>query len=157
MAVDVGMVAAATVTTIAPFTPFLIEIGKASAKKLTEVVAEKGGEAAWQKAQALWQKAKANLGKDTIFQSAATMVADNPDDEARQKMLAQVLAERLNKEEAFAEELWGLLGGRDSIQQVLADGGSWVEDIVQESSGSGQQTVRASNNSVIKGVRQIKA
>jgi hypothetical protein len=81
MAADIGQIAAATVATLAPFTPFLIEAGKAGGKKLAEVIAEKGGEAAWQKAQALWDKVRVHFGDDPEVQSAATMVATKPEDE----------------------------------------------------------------------------
>jgi len=156
MAADVGQVAVAAVTAIAPFAPFLIEVGKAGAKKLAEVVAAKGGEAAWQKAQSLWGKIKARFGNDAEVQSAATMVATKPEDETRQQMLAEVLAGRLKEQPTLAEELLEALGGQKGVQQVLADKSSWVEDITQRMKGSGEQIVKASNDSVIKGVRQIK-
>ncbi len=43
MTIDIGQTAAAVAATLAPFTPFLIEVGKAGGKKLAEVIAEKGG------------------------------------------------------------------------------------------------------------------
>ena len=58
MDINVGQVAAATVTALAPFTPFLTEIGKTGSKKLAQVIGEKGGEAAWNKAQSIWKKIK---------------------------------------------------------------------------------------------------
>ena len=156
MALDIGQIAAATVTTLAPFTPFLIEVGTAGGEKLAEVIAEKGGEAAWKKAQALWDKLKARFDDDTEVQSAATMVAAKPEDENRQTMLAEVLGARLQENPALAQELFDLLGGREAVQQVLADRSSWVEDVTQRMKGSGKQIVQASDDSVIKGVRQIK-
>jgi hypothetical protein len=36
--------------------PFLNEAGKIASKKLVEGAAEKGGEAAWKRAQSLWGK-----------------------------------------------------------------------------------------------------
>jgi hypothetical protein len=154
MALDIGQIAAATVTTLAPFTPFLIEVGKAGGKKLAEVVAEKGGEAAWKKAQALWDKLKARFDDDSEVKSAATMVAAKPEDEARQTILAEVLGARLQENPALAQELFNLLGGQEAVQQVLADRSSWVEDVAQRIKGRGTQRVEASDDSVIKGVRQ---
>jgi glycine/D-amino acid oxidase-like deaminating enzyme len=145
MTIDIGQTAAAVVTTLAPFTPFLIE-----------VIAQKGGEAAWKKAQALWDKLKARFEDDPEVKSAATMVAAKPEDEARQTMLAEVLGARLQENPALAQELFDLLGGREAVQQVLADRGSWVEDVTQRMKGGGKQIVQASDDSVIKGVRQIK-
>ena len=156
MANDIGQTAAAVVTTLAPFTPFLIEVGKASGKKLAEVVAEKGGEAAWKKAQALWDKLQTRFQDDAEVQGAATMVAAKPEDEARQTMLAEVLGARLQENPALAQELFDLLGGREAVQQVLAERGSWVEDVTQRMKGGGRQIVQASDDSVIEGVRQIK-
>ena len=156
MTIDIGQTAAAVAATLAPFTPFLIEVGKAGGKKLAEVVAEKGGEAAWKKAQALWDKLQTRFRDDAEVQGAATMVAAKPEDEARQTMLAEVLGARLQENPALAQELFDLLGGGEAVQQVLAERGSWVEDVTQRMEGGGKQIVQASDDSVIKGVRQIK-
>ena len=156
MTIDIGQTAAAVAATLAPFTPFLIEVGKAGGKKLAEVVAEKGGEAAWKKAQALWDKLQTRFQDDAEVQSMATVVAVKPEDEARQTMLAEVLGARLQENPALAQELFDLLGGQEAVQQVLAERGSWVEDVTQRMKGGGKQIVQASDDSVIKGVRQIK-
>ena len=156
MDVNVGQIAAVTVTALAPFTPFLTEIAEAGGKKLAQVIGEKGGEAAWHKAQSLWDKLKARFGDDPELQSAATMVAARPEDEARQTMLAEVLGARLQANPALAQEILDLLGGQESVQQVLAARGSWVEDVTQRMKGGGEQIVRASDDSVVKGVRQVK-
>lgn len=156
MTTDIGQTAAAVVTTLAPFTPFLIEVGKAGGKKLAEVMAEKGGEAAWKKAQALWDKLQARFHDDAEVQGAATVVAVKPEDETRQTLLAEVLGGRLQENPALAQELFDLLGGQEAVQQVLAERGSWVEDVTQRMKGGGKQIVQASDDSVIKDVRQIK-
>ena len=156
MTTDIGQTAAAVVTTLAPFTPFLIEVGKAGGKKLAEVMAEKGGEAAWKKAQALWDKLQARFQDDDEVQVMATVLAVKPEDETRQTLLAEVLGARLQENPALAQELFDLLGGQEAVQQVLAERGSWVEDVTQRMKGGGRQIVRASDDSVIKGVQQIK-
>ncbi|MGA9350312.1 MAG: hypothetical protein WBW48_16130 [Anaerolineae bacterium] len=156
MANDIGQTAAAVVTTLAPFTPFLIEVGKAGGKKLAEVMAEKGGEAAWKKAQALWDKLQTRFHDDPEVQVMATVVAVKPEDEARQTLLAEVLGARLQENPTLAQELFDLLGGQEAVQQVLAERGSWVEDVTQRMKGGGKQIVQASDDSVIKGVQQIK-
>ena len=156
MANDIGQIAAAVVTTLAPFTPFLIEVGKAGGKKLAEVMAEKGGEAAWKKAQALWDKLQARFQDDDEVQVMATVLAVKPEDETRQTLLAEVLGARLQENPALAQELFDLLGGQEAVQQVLAERGSWVEDVTQRMKGGGKQIVQASDDSVIKSVRQIK-
>src|SRR5947207_3022354 len=95
MIADVGQVTATVVTALAPFMPFFIDAGKSAGLKLAEVIGEKGGEAAWDKAQALWGKLKERFGEDPELISAATMVAAKPNDETRQIMLAEVLGARL--------------------------------------------------------------
>ena len=156
MAVGIGLTTAAIVARLAPFTPFLIEVGKAGGKKLAEVMAEKGGEAAWKKAQALWDKLQTRFHDDNEVQVMATVMAVKPEDEARQTLLAEVLGARLQENPALAQELFDLLGGQEAVQQVLAERGSWVEDVTQRMKGRGKQIVQASDDSVIKGVRQIK-
>ena len=156
MTTDIGQTAAAVVTTLAPFTPFLIEVGKAGGKKLAEVITEQGGEAAWKKAQALWDKLQARFQDDDEVQVMATVLAVKPEDETRQTLLAEVLGARLQENPALAQELFDLLGGQKAVQQVLAERGSWVEDVTQRMKGGGKQIVQASDDSVIKGVRQIK-
>jgi len=89
-------------------------------------------------------------------QGAATVVAVKPEDETRQTLLAEVLGGRLQENPALAQELFDLLGGQEAVQQVLAERGSWVEDVTQRMKGGGKQIVQASDDSVIKDVRQIK-
>jgi len=156
MEIDIRQIAAAIVATLTPYMPLLIEVGKAGGRKLAEVIAEKGGEAGWKKAQALWRELKARFGNEPEVVSAATMVATKPDDETRQTMLAEVLSNRLTENPELARELFDLLGGREAIQEVLAERTSWIEDVIQHIESTGTQTVRASNGSIIKGVRQIK-
>lgn len=153
---DTGQIAIVTTSILAPFMPFLIDVGKAASKKLAEVIAQQGGEAAWKKAQALWGKLSAWFGDDPELRSAATMMAVRPQDQTRQSMLAEVLIARLQENPRLAQELTELIGGQSAIQQVLADRGSWVGDIIQHMEGSGEQIVQANENSVIKGVWQSK-
>jgi hypothetical protein len=148
--------AAATVSLIAPFMPYLIAAGKAGGKKLTETIAAKGGEAAWDKAQALWGKIKEKFGDAPDVQGAANVVASNPEDETYQQVLAKTLSARLQKDPDFAQELLDLLGGQEAVQRVLADSGSWVEGVKQQMDGSGEQIVHATERSVIKGVEQTR-
>ena len=155
MTVDIGQITATAVATLAPFMSFFIDAGKAGGQKLAEVIAEKGGEAAWAKAQVLWSKLRTHFGNDTEVISAATMVAAKPKDETRQSMLAEVIGARLKEHPEVAEEIFNLLGGQQAVQQVLAKRGSWVENVTQQIAGSsGTQSISASDNSTIKGVKQ---
>ncbi len=152
---DVGQLVAATVTELAPYMPYLINAGAAGASKLAEVIAEKGGEAAWHKAQAIWARITSRFGQDAEITSAATMVAAKPNDEMRQTMLAEVLAARINADPTFAQELFDAIGNA-SVQQVIVERSSFVENVTQRLHGSGTQTIKASTDSRISGVQQIK-
>ncbi|MEJ2653038.1 MAG: hypothetical protein P8173_14940 [Gammaproteobacteria bacterium] len=146
---DFAQIASAVATTLAPFTPYLVEGGKK--------FAEKAGESAWVKAQALWDKIKTHFADDDpSVRGAVLMVSADPQNRTLQDQLGQVLAVRLQEKPALAEELVNLLGGMEAVQEVLADRDSLVKDVTQDMSGGGTQTVKASEKSEISGVRQIK-
>jgi hypothetical protein len=149
-------IASAAVSALAPFTPFLLETGKAGVTKLTEVVAEQGGQAAWTTAQAVWDRIKEVFADDPEVMSAANLVSSRPEDEARQKTLAEVLATRLEANPALADQLLGLLGGRGAVQRVVAERGGWVEDVTQrmKGKGAGEQTVIARDQGVARRIAQ---
>lgn len=153
---DFAQISAATVTALAPFLPLLLLGAKFSAEAIAEMVVQKGGEAAWHKAQLLWGKIKTRYGGDGVIEGAAKMVAAKPEDNNLQKILATQLGERLKEDPEVAKELLELLGGTESVQKIIADRSSWVEDVTQELTGDGSQIVQASDDSVIKGVRQVK-
>lgn len=153
---NIELIAAAVTAALAPFTPFLLEIGKAGRKKLMEVINEKGGDAAWDLAQKLWGKIKTYMSDDADVNGATLLVSAKPEDESRQIMLATALANGLKGNPKLAQELSDLLGGENAVQQVLANRKSWVKDVTQQMSGGGKQTIKADNNSRITGVKQIK-
>ncbi len=142
-------VAAAVTTHLAPFTPYLVEGGKKFAGE--------AGKAAWEKAQALWEKLKERFGNDKKLEGVAKTVATDPQDDDYQQLFAKVLAARLKSDEVFANELLDLIGGKTVVQKILAARSSWVEDVIQDVRGGNvEQVVDAGEDSVIKGVRQIK-
>ncbi len=65
-------------------------------------------------------------------------------------MLAEVLGARLKEDPALAKELFDLLGGQEAVQQVVAERGSWIEDVKQAIEGAGSQAIRATDDSVIR-------
>ena len=154
---EITQIANAVVTVIAPFTPYLLEIGKATSQKLTETIAEKGGEAAWDKAKMIWEKIHQHTIEDAKVKGAALMVSATPEDASTQMLLVDVLATHLDADPQLSQELLHLLGGSQAVQEVLADRQSWVEEVTQELRGSGKQSVKASDGSTIKNVRQSKA
>jgi hypothetical protein len=147
--------AGAVVAFLSPFMPYLREAGKITGKKLVEVAAERGGDAAFKKAQDLWGKISGRSGSLEL-RSAADLVAAKPEDETYQTVFTKALAGYLEKNPDFAKELVDLMGGGDSVQEVLAERGSWIEDVRQEMAGTGRQSIKASDEAVIKGATQIK-
>jgi hypothetical protein len=153
---NIELIAAAVTSMLAPFTPFLIETGKKAGLKLGEVIANKGGEAAWNKAQELWNKIKSHLGDDPKVRGAALMVSAEPENESSQVLLATTLVSRLKEHLDLAQDLSDLLGGQSAIQQVLANRKSFVTSVTQQIRGGGKQVVKADNNSRVTDVKQIK-
>jgi hypothetical protein len=102
MDADTTQIAGAAVTILAPFTPYLIDVGKTAGKKLAETIAAKGGEAAWKKAQDLWGKLTKHWGDDPEIKGATMMVAAKPEEESYQTMLAKALATRLQEKPELA-------------------------------------------------------
>src|SRR5215213_11933836 len=121
MVIEVGAIAATIVKLIAPFSPFLLDAGKAAGTKLAETISEKGGEAAWQKAQALWQHITSRFSSDAKLQATVSAIAADPTDEDFLKKLAKILIERLEEAPDLAQELVQLIGGQQAIQQVIAE------------------------------------
>ena len=153
---DIAQIATALVAFISPFAPALLEAGKAAGQQWAETIATKGGEATWNKVQALWEKIHTRFGGDPKVKEAALLVSADPQDTTAQTLLAVALGKRLQADPQFAQELVHLMGDEQAIQEVLADRGSWVEEVAQEMQGLGRQTIQASDNSIIKNVRQIK-
>lgn len=148
--------AGAVVTFLSPFMPYLKKAGEVAGKKLVEMIAEKGGEAAWQKAQALWGRITGRSSETAEVDSAANLVAAKPGDETYQGVFAKALADYLEKNPDLAKELVELMGGEQSVQEVLAERGSWIEGVRQEMAGAGRQTMKATDNSAIRNATQIK-
>jgi hypothetical protein len=153
---DIIQISTAIVTQIAPFTPYLLEIGKAAGQKWIETVAEKGGEASWNRAKMIWEKIHSHVGDDPKVKGAALMVSADPEDSSTQTLLVNALAPHLNADPQLMQELLHILGGSRSVQEILADRESRVEEVTQELKGTGTQSVKASEGSTIKGVRQSK-
>jgi hypothetical protein len=153
MEINYLQIATAAASLLAPFMPFLIEGVKEAAKGLGQSV----GKASYEQARSIWAAIKSNIGDNKKIDKAAKVLMEKPQNEDYQAQLAIALAEQLKARPDLAKELFTLLGGQDSIQEVLAEKGSWVENIEQTTGGKGnRQKVHAKNDSVIKGVKQIK-
>ena len=156
MNTEITEIAAAIVTSIAPFTPYLLEAGKAAGQKWAETVAEKGGEAAWSKAKMIWEKIHPHVENDPKVKGAALIVSADPEDASTQTLLVDALATHLNADPQLMLELIHVLGGSQAIQEIGADRQSRREDVTQGLKGSGRQSVKASEDSAIRGVHQSK-
>jgi hypothetical protein len=153
---EITRFAAAIVALIAPFTPYLLGISKTAGQKWAETVAEKGAEAAWNKAKLIWERIHSHKGDDPKVKGAALMLSANPEDSSTQVLLRDALAAHLSVDPQLTQELLHLLGGPQAVQEVLADRQSWVEEVTQEIKGTGIQSIKASEGSTIRGVRQSK-
>lgn len=148
--IDIAGIATAVTTVVGPFMPLLMQ----GAGKLTDVMAEKVGEAAWEKAQELWKKITGHLGNDPAVTGAAAVVADDPEDEDAQKQLAKQLAKRLEANLDLARELQTILGGSERIQEMIAGNQGRVEYVRQSMKGAGKQHIRTGEGGVIHGAIQ---
>lgn len=142
--------AAFIATSLAPFLPYLVEVGKGMAKVIGEEVSKES----LNNAQQAWEKIKTHFKGDRKIEASAAGLAKDPTDQDYLHLMAKALAARMAEKPELAEELVEVLGGRQAVQKVLADKSSWVEQVIQEIKGSGAQTVEATNDSVIKNVKQ---
>ena len=142
-------IATASVALIAPFMPYLTEVAKASGTKFAEAIAEKGGEGAWGKALKIWSKLKERFSQNGDLEDAARMLARKPEDESRRVLLTEVIAEILKSDPDFAENLLDVFGGTGALQTVIANSGSWVQDVKQDMTGDGQQRLEVNDSTAI--------
>lgn len=149
-------IATATVTALAPYVPYLLKGVKAAGGKFAEGMATKGGELAGGQISEIWDKIKKHFGEHPELEHAAGLVAAGPADPTYQTVFAKALATYLGKNPQLSEDLLKLLGGEQGVQKVIADRSSTVEDVTQEIEGSGTQSVEATDNSTVRGVRQIR-
>ncbi len=152
--VDIAATSVAVVQVLAPFMPFLTKAGAAVGEKFEEALDKHGGDVAWKAAQKVWEKIKVRLGDDDEVQGASTMVAAKPENESRQKELANVLAERLAKDPELVKDLFNAVGGATVIQRIRGGHDSWIQDVEQHMAGVGLQEVTGGDRSRIIGVKQ---
>ena len=128
---QLGQLTAALAASLAPFTPYLVQFGE----KAVEEVGKKVAGAAWEKAKAAWDKIKARLGDDKEIESAAGLVAADPEDEDYQAMLANVLGKKLVAHPDLADDLVALFGGFDVVQDMTARAGGVIVRAAQKATG----------------------
>ena len=89
---------------ILPCLPFLVEHSGAAA---VELVVEKIGESAWEKAQAIWEKLSPKIEQDAATQIVADELIRNPDSEVWRA--------------AFTEKLQALLESDNALKQAIIE------------------------------------
>jgi hypothetical protein len=138
--------ASAIATVVAPFTPYLVEGGKAFTKA--------AGDAAWKQAERIWQSIRSRFGKDDRIEGAARMVSADPEDADTVAILAKALAVQLTKHPDSLSHFVELLGGAEASQAIVARRHSLVEDVTQHIGSAGTQLVMADEGSVVRRVNQ---
>jgi hypothetical protein len=149
-------IATATITALAPYLPILLHGIQKAGEKFGDTLASKAGEAAAAKIPKLWGKIKDRFAQHPQLEHAAALVATQPDDSSYQTVFAKALAVYLQQEPQLAQDLLELLGGESAVQKVAADHSSLVEEVTQDMQGTGRQTVEATDNSVVRGIRQTQ-
>jgi hypothetical protein len=122
---------------LAPFFPYLILAGEATAKE----VGKKLGEAAWKKAESVWNKIQ-----NPQLIGVAEALAESPSDEDFQTALAKLLFRHLEACPELATELMYMIHDDEAVQTVIVEYGSKVKSIQQRLSKTGRQeaTIRGS-------------
>lgn len=151
---DFVSIAAGAISILSPYLPQLLSIGKDVGSGIKDAVIDKGVDALGSQAKKLWEKIWGSFKSDPVLTSAATMVADSPEDAGRRKMLAEVLAQRLENNPELARELLEIIGGPTRLQQVIAGNEATIRDIRQKMKGSGEQTIRSGDKAIIERVEQ---
>ena len=103
--------------------------------KAAESLADKAGGAAWDKLEALFAVVKKKSTGDAYAEEALNRLEGEPQSKSRQAALAGVLAEQMEKDSSFAENLQKLISeARDSgaetiIQKVSISGNARTGDV----------------------------
>lgn len=148
-------VATAAVAFLAPFLPALKGLAGAAYGKLAETVAEKGGEAAWEKAKALWDRISSRWGEDPEVSGTALLVAATPERTDRRSDLAEALATRLAGEPVLLQEIQALLGGERRVQEIAAGDRAVLEHVTQRMVGPGLQRITLGDDARLSNINQI--
>jgi len=149
-------IATATVTALAPYLPHLLKGAQIAGEKFGEGLATRAGELTLGKVTEIWGKIKNRFTQHPELEHAAGLVGTQPDDPTYQTFFAKALAAYLQQDPQLSEDLLKLLGGEQAVQSVVADRSSMIEDVTQEMEGKGAQSVEARDNSVVRGVRQVR-
>jgi hypothetical protein len=116
-------------TVVSFIAPYLANAG--------ETVAEKAGEAAWEKIKAVYAAVKGKLTGDSYAEQTLKRLEDQPKSPTRQAAMAGILEERIERDSSFGETLQNLLdeakasGAEKVITQTLKISHARVRDVTQ--------------------------
>lgn len=150
--IDYVAIATGVVSLLSPYLPQLLSLGGEVGGKIKDAVIDKGIDAAGEQAKSLWAKITGYFGDDAELTSAAQLTAAAPQNEARQQILKDVLAERLKEQPQLADELLALLGGPKRLQQLIAGHDADIEDVSFKMAGPGEEKLQAGDRAKIKGI-----
>jgi hypothetical protein len=102
---DVSMLATELTTALAPFVPFLVQMGQRSA----EEAGRRLGEDAWEQAKALWARLSGRLEERPAAIEAVREAAETPDDADVRAALEVQLRRVLTADAGLAEEVRRLM------------------------------------------------
>jgi hypothetical protein len=119
---------------LAPFLPQLMKLGGQAAEKVTEVISEKAGEAAWTKAQKIWERLRPEVEEKEELKVAAYQVAAKPNSSNWQGVFQEELESLLNDNPDLAKAI-------AQIMQEDAPDGTPGTQIVQKVTGNKNQVI----------------
>jgi hypothetical protein len=149
-------IATATAATLAPCLPHLLKYAQAAGEKFGEGLATKAGELTVGKINEIWVKIKNRFAQHPELEHSARLAGTAPGDATYQAVFAKALAGCLQQDPQLSQDLLNLLGGEEAVQTVIADRSSMVENVNQELEGTGEQSIKATNKSVVRIARQVR-
>ncbi|NES86339.1 MAG: hypothetical protein F6K10_36005 [Moorea sp. SIO2B7] len=130
------MIYPATLTTfLAPFLPFLLEVGN----KATDSAAQEFGADAWKKAKAIWTKLRPKVEAKEAAKEAVDDVAATPDDEDSRTVLRMQLKKLLQKDQALAEAIAEIMQENKATEASTVTNIQENGDIKQEAGDNAKQ------------------
>lgn len=121
-------------TFLSPFLPQLVKLGGQAAEKVTEVVSEKFGEAAWIKAQKIWKHLSPKVEEKKDLKVSIEQLAAKPDSAARQAVFQEELETLINENSDLAKAI-------AQIMQEDAPDGTPGTQIIQNVTGDKNQSI----------------
>ena len=135
---------------LTPFFPYLILAGEEAAKE----AGKKFGSTAWEKAASLWNSIKNFSKGDIKMKRTVESLAEDPDDEDFQLILAKLLAKQFELSPELATELINRMKDDKAIQTVIIENESKAKNIYQRLSKGGVQKTVVRDKSEVDDITQ---